>query len=314
MEKTLLIGNGLNLAAGGRSWDALLQEICPDDLRIQTNDKNDAIPQPIQFEMIGARENERSSRRGKDSYLKLKNKIKGLFDETPYDFGPLHHAVYKTKTDNIITTNYDFVLEEASGRWDPNDARRWNSQQKYLFESTGVVGGRNFFHCHGVCNLASSICIGYEHYMGYVQHMRSLLVKGSKDECELDSPRIARILNGTVAVSEMQWPILFFNSDIAILGLGLSFSELDLWWLLTFRAAFFSNVDITARPNKVTYFDVAEISKDEDCEEKKHEMREGAKAIALSGLNVQYVPIVTHSYKRGYGIVLESLQEEDGWD
>lgn len=314
MEKTLLIGNGLNLAMGGITWSDLLSSICPPDLRIQTADERDQVPQPIQFEMIGVKENSCPYRRGIDSYSSLKKKIRERLEEQPYRFGWLHESVYRTNADNIITTNYDYALEEASKEWNPSDARQWSSNQKYLFTATGRTADIDFFHCHGVSNIASSICVGYEHYMGYVHHMRSLLVNHGNDNIDSDKPRIAYILDGKVEEPKKKWPLLFFESDVAIIGLGLTFSEIDLWWLLTLRAAFFTgNPESKIRMNNIVYYDVAELVNPGDRNLQEKEMMGSSKALALSGLEVQYRPVIESSYTAGYAKVLQSLQTGEGW-
>ena len=263
--------------------------------------------------MIGSFEGTRSSWRLGDSYSDLKKKISSKLENATIRAGVLHKMVFDIGATNIITTNYDYCLEEASGDWDSSKGTKWNSQQKYLLASTGTAKGVRFFHAHGIQNLSSSICIGYEHYMGYVQHMRDILVKSQVDESGVEVPRISRILRGKEDGNGEQWPVLLFSTDVAIIGLGLSFSEVDLWWLLTFRAAIFSGPDSRDElRNNITYYDVAQSNGDkkDDCEKK---MANSAKAIALDGLQVNYRPIVRRSYYEGYVDVLRQLRDESSW-
>lgn len=53
------------------------------------------------------------------------------------------------------------------------------------------------------------------------------------------------------------WPELFFTSDIAIVGLGLDYSEIDLWWLLSMRAALFSpNKGLIENENRIIFYQI----------------------------------------------------------
>lgn len=313
MDKTLLIGNGINRAEEcGPSWDSLIEEIRPPSLRLATDEGEEQIPQPIQFEMIGSYEGLRLGRRRGDSYSGLKKKIASKLEDATFRPGELHRMVFDTDAANIITTNYDYCLEKASGDWDGSKATKWNSQQKYLLGSTGTAKGVRFFHAHGIQNVPSSICIGYEHYMGYIQHIRDALVKSKAGESGVEEPLVFRILRGEGVFDGAQWPLLLFSTDVAIVGLGLSFSEVDLWWLLTLRSALFSGSGQRGEiRNNITYYDITQIDEDERDREKR--MANSAKAIALDGLHVNYRPIARRSYREGYAEVLRGLRDESSW-
>ncbi|MBE5024841.1 hypothetical protein INF26_08300 [Olsenella sp. DSM 107455] len=316
MDKTLLIGNGLNLTAGAISWNEMLDDLCPASLRITSDDENEEqVPLPIQFEIMGAKEGVRTPERRRDPYLVLKEKVKERLLENLPEPSSLHKQVYRTGINNIITTNYDYALESCSPRWDRLKARKWNPQQKYMLESTGSVEGIDFYHAHGTYDVVTSICIGYEHYMGYVQHMRSLLIGAKPKDETADGPLgVARLLAGEETSLIGTWPALFFSSDVAIVGLGLSFSEIDLWWLLAFRAAFFSgNHERVTKRNRIVYFDVKEAKDDEDRNAMEKRLKKCAKAIALDGLDVTYVPVVREGYQRGYSEVFDLLKSKDDW-
>lgn len=313
MDKTLLIGNGLNRAEECcPSWDSLIEEICPPSLRLATGDGEEQIPQPIQFEMIGSHKGLRSLQRRRDPFSELKKEISSRLESATFKPGMLHEMVFDTGVRNIITTNYDYCLERASGDWDSSKATKWNSQQKYLLASTGAAKGVRFFHAHGIQNLSSSICIGYEHYMGYIQHIRDALVKSKAGESGVEEPLVFRILRGEGVFDGVQWPLLLFSTDVAIVGLGLSFSEVDLWWLLTLRSALFSGSGQRGEiRNNITYYDITQIDEDERDREKR--MANSAKAIALDGLHVNYRPIARRSYREGYAEVLRGLRDESSW-
>lgn len=58
------------------------------------------------------------------------------------------------------------------------------------------------------------------------------------------------------------WAELFFNSDVYIVGLGLSSDELDIWWLLMRRAQLLADREMNGKiTNRIIYFPL--ISEDE---------------------------------------------------
>lgn len=317
MKKTLLVGNGLNLAEGAFSWNDLLDDLRPASLCVAVGDRDgEEVPQPLQFEIIGANEGFRTFKRGRDPYLALKGKIQEKFRDNPPKPGSLHKQVYQLGIDHVITTNYDYTLEAASPQWSGAEKRKWNSQQKYMLESTGTVDGISFFHAHGIYDVAPSICIGYEHYMGYVQHMRTLLSKGDSEGRASEEPLyITQLLKGEKKSSSELWPLLFFTSDIAVVGLGLSFSEIDLWWLLSYRASLFSvDPSYRAKSNSIIYFDVCQVERGEDRCSAVSRLKKSAKAIALAGLDVVYYPIACKEYPEGYFEALDLLERTEDWE
>lgn len=49
----------------------------------------------------------------------------------------------------------------------------------------------------------------------------------------------------------LSWVELFFNTNVYIAGFGMSFSEIDIWWLLNKRARFM--LKIPQITNEITY-------------------------------------------------------------
>ena len=124
-----------------------------------------------------------------------------------------------------------------------------------------ACAGALVFHPHGIAadTHHQTICIGYEHYMGYVQHLRERLIRGNVDREFAD--KVVYLLLG-LSPSRNTWEELFFTTDLAICGLGLDYEEADLWELLALRAAVL-NTSGTLRglaaagfvPNQVVFYD-----------------------------------------------------------
>ena len=71
--------------------------------------------------------------------------------------------------------------------------------------------------------------IGYEHYISSIHNIQINQKENKK----------------------ISWIDIFLNDNIYILGLGLDFGEIDLWWLLSYRNRLI--LDNKIQKNKVIY-------------------------------------------------------------
>lgn len=304
---TLLVGNGLNLVSSDVSWTELIRSLCPPSLELESRG-NDSVPLPIQFEVIAARGGYESWASGKDQYLELKKKVRDYLARYEQAPNSLHERVGKLPIDCLVTTNYDYAIESSLPAASESYKRELKAGTKYLFESTSCRNGVDFYHAHGVQDVPSTICIGYEHYLGYVQKMRSHFLNKADEDHPSSTEVIDNLVKGKASDS-ITWPDLFFCSDVYIVGLGLGFSEIDLWWLLTLRAAYFSEAEdiVKASANRIVYYDVFKCDAGDELA-REREAKHSAKAIALDGLHVEYAPIAVRSYSDGYHKVLNEVE------
>ena len=253
MPRTLLIGNGLNRTLDGSvSWAHLMEDLAGS----RWTKEFGSMPAPIQYEIIAAERNRGIGRRGDDTYLKTKRAIANQVSKIQIGPDCIHNHLRQLNVENIITTNYDTCLEQA---FSPDTfVQRRVIQTKYLLESTDEVDGVRFFHAHGLASKPQSICIGYEHYCGYIQHMRAKLLDSANTE-EDSTSKLERLACGHIGAGST-WPELFFTTDVDIIGFGLDFSEIDIWWLLSLRAAFFSGSDVVSarEGNRIRFFELVE--------------------------------------------------------
>jgi hypothetical protein len=218
--------------------------------------------------------------------------------------------------DYLLTTNYDRSLELCYG------GRMHDlpfTATKYLLGPTAcsIDGAPSVFHMHGIAKKPSTICIGYEHYMGYVQHIRSRLVESSGG---MESAwRMAYMLLGAWPASGT-WEELFFTSDMAIVGLGMGYEESDLWELLTIRAAVlrtsdtlrYSGIPSSVYTNTISYYDVEQRAHpgptvvDDHYWNSTNERAE--KAQIMQGLLVNVRVVHANSYALGYNEIAQELR------
>ncbi|MBX7167324.1 MAG: SIR2 family protein [Pirellulales bacterium] len=141
-----------------------------------------------------------------------------------------HRRLLDLDVRHILTTNYDYALEQASDDR-PRDIS--HHAKKYSLFRRRVVAKMSIWHIHGEINTPRSLVLGYDQYMGQVQRMR-LFLKGFYHGKK--SPFTSGIREFESGKSLYSWCDVFLRDDVHILGLGLSYSELDLWWMLYYKA------------------------------------------------------------------------------
>lgn len=249
-ETVLLIGNGLNRIGNqpGPSWGSLLNDL-QNEIGCVIDLSNDFKPFPMAFEEMLMTNCTNYGKR-----LKMfKEKISKTFlESTPNAFHK--QIVLNNEVKNIITTNYDYAFEKVlindySNREVDKQTEFSTKEIKYSLRRRNSIREpqsnvtKNIWHIHGELydpkNYAldkkhykeESILIGYEHYSESLKVMQDY--KNGKNKWA-ETPLKIKLLQGSTLGSS--WVDYFFTSKLIIIGLDLSFSEIDLWWLLNFRA------------------------------------------------------------------------------
>ncbi len=243
IDTTLFIGNDINNLVPGNSWSNLLEELkafcCVDGKVIDNGNK----PFPLLYEEIFLR----SLRTRHQPEINVKEFISRKFLELKS--GAIHERIMQMKVANIITTNYDFLLE---GRI-PKANKGVITERLYSVFRHSIVKGKKVWHVHGDCRSPASINLGFEHYGGQLQQIRNYVATGTNYETQkLDQlPFITRWAKGEIYGHS--WTELFFTDNIYIFGFSMDFVETDIWWLLTFRARQLLALKKPIR-NKIYYF------------------------------------------------------------
>ncbi|EGR1393753.1 SIR2 family protein [Vibrio parahaemolyticus] len=224
----VLVGNDINNIKSGNSWSDLLEELTK-YLSISVDFEQDK-PFPLAYEEIYFKAVKNGTYSDGDIKRFVANHINQIGNSS------IHEAIVNLNTDHILTTNYDLCLESTiTNNVGKLRNKGFITESKYSIFRNHIIGNKVFWHIHGSANAHLSITLGYEHYSGYLQHMRSYVVSGTKDTYKKKSflPLTKRFKTGEV--ENHSWIDLFFIKDIHIIGLSLDFNETDLWWLLTFR-------------------------------------------------------------------------------
>lgn len=254
-KKALLIGNGINLLDVDQSvsWRELLARLKQEGGVGNIDLDNDFKPFPLAFEeMLHLKSGDESLA---IKARELKQMISGMLKDQLKNrtgFNQYHLKIAQSKVDEILTTNYDYGIENSViADFDKDKSKlagykreiRHSLRRFYKLEKEN----KRVWHIHGEledCRNINpeskyyheeSIMIGYEHYTQYLAKIQENFTGKRGARKEEDQSLITRIKNGNAG---LYWFDFFFTHDVYILGLGFDFSENHLWWLINQRANF----------------------------------------------------------------------------
>ena len=299
MNNVIFIGNGLNRTIKDEySWETLMNEISKEYNVLF--DKNNSFP--LEFEkMINV-----ILKKDPDKRINIYNSVKKFISDKilkmTLEKDSIHYRLLEIKCNNIITTNYDFLLEKAyiGETIDLKNIKPY--EDKYLMRKLPIKTDINFYHIHGVATKVSSICLGYEHYAGLLENLRSNI---NKKEQNIKSKMIIKQKLFNEIKWDNHWYEFFYNSNIYILGFNMDLSEIDIWWLLTHRAyLYYNNYEGLKEKinNEIVFFD---IYKDTDLQKIRiHNL--------LEGLHVKvkaYKIGKNETYLSKYNLIIDEIKQ-----
>lgn len=255
-EIAVFFGNGINAdkqndkKKNRNSWEALVKGLHQKygDKSLDFSEiKNE--PFPLVYEAISNYAYQRV-----DEY-KIRQDVAINIIELPEN--NLHKLLLKIPCTHYITTNYELILENIGGTaiYSPLiEETRYSVFRKH--ESKGKF----FWHVHGDVAHPNSINLGFEHYSGQLQQIRNYTVSGTSYKSfddETKKPFITRykesLKNNGKPPETLSWIDLYFTHDIHIMGSRFDYSEIDLWWLLTYRAKQFHQKKLNKR-NEIYFY------------------------------------------------------------
>ena len=236
--KVLLLGNGINRAFDGDSWDKMLDKL-KDRERFPMESKKYLMPMPLKAAML--------------TQNSLATKMRGIISKNSSDDSSYSWANFATANkdlrdflsslfslgfDYILTTNYSYENEAAllgKESVTENEIRKLQNhtinpkaQTKFLLNTfnTCISGGKEFqiWHIHGEARKPDSIIIGHYYYDRLLSRCIQYLDTTNREFKTSLSEHKPHQVNS--------WVEAFDWGDVYIIGLGLGFSETDLWWLL----------------------------------------------------------------------------------
>jgi hypothetical protein len=164
----------------------------------------------------------------------------------------VHRQLVRLPVTNILTTNYDFCLETALQPGVEPKLADWGTQEKrYCLMFRRRAGPNKYvFHIHGEVARPESIMLGHEAYVESCSNIRrfsNMHSRGEKGDWEAGKgnyyPAIgwlrAKFREGRGTLNPQKphsWVDLFMLRDVHIVGFGLEFTEVDIWYLISYKA------------------------------------------------------------------------------
>lgn len=228
MANTVFFGNGINLMAGGASWDDILkrmsyQDSLPD---IKSNTlKYEYIILPRQEKIkVPWLLNGRPLMAGGKMFachVNMENHIlkRGLCMELKKQpISPYYAELAKLNAKYYVTTNYETLLNEEIERLGYTRTIPANDKVRLYARDILTMGTQSvsLWNIHGNWNAPETIMLGIKDYCDYITEINKQI---SEEGTE----------------TNQSWINLFLKTDVHIVGFGLAYEETDLWYVLTHR-------------------------------------------------------------------------------
>lgn len=226
--KVLLIGNGLTYGTSV-SWPELIRKVSRQDVDVSkyqsiTPDGNVRFLIPNTVLTMAT-----SVTKDKDRHKKYVDTL----EKERYPDNDNIRQLLDLPFDAVLTTNYTYELEAALNPRYPGlkTASKRNyaattgkeADAKYLLHTFNRIkeGHPDIWHIHGELRCPSSMILSHDEYARYIHRIlmhnekRGNAYQKHRQELRFES-----------------WVDYFLLGDVYMLGLGMDFSEFDLWWLL----------------------------------------------------------------------------------
>lgn len=186
---------------------------------------------------------------------------------------------------NILTTNYDNGLDvllcDICGYKElpktQTDEKVYSIRTYKEYENKTLGHRVKLWKIHGEFNRIASIMYGYDQYCGALSKL-SQYIKGTYKSSSKSGPVCKTKIEEKCKYNifdGISWAELFFNSNIYIVGLGMQFAEIDLWWILNKRARIRANLSTVN--NRICYL----YSKNHDILDDKKDIIKALKAFGV---------------------------------
>jgi hypothetical protein len=223
--------------------------------------------------------------------------------------GTLHRRLARLQVDNILTTHYDDGLERALASSAAVDDFGTRELRHSLFRRSRI-GGVHVWHLHGDIFRPTSVLLGHDRYvessarirrycdptlgLPFKAHSLPLQAVFRRDDARIQSRR------------PHSWVDLFMLRDVHIVGFGLDYTEVDLWYLLSLRQRLRHSPAPRYRGLRRTRIVFHHFASDDDSSAQKSEL--------LQSFDVECVahPLRNNDYTAAWNRLLLKLESQLG--
>ncbi|MFD2640803.1 SIR2 family protein [Pseudomonas japonica] len=283
---SLLLGNGVNRAALQKDWTQILRELATQFGADELIDHLGNKPLSMFVEELCAR--------SPGPFQKTETAVKVAFAKLLEQINPTEaHRRVCAPFKVILTTNYDFTIEEAfTGPLHTPDFL--SPESRYSLFRRYRAGEREVWHIHGDSARPNSMVLGYDQYAGSLQKIRNYVTEGveiKKLGYRVSSPVRNGNLEFTSNRTVYSWVDHFLRDHLHIVGLGMDFTEIDLWWLLLHKRRRLSQT------GRVFYYQAGLTPSSET-----------AVTSLMRSLNVEVVHVVADSWNACYLQIADEIE------
>ncbi|MXS21492.1 SIR2 family protein [Pseudomonas oryzihabitans] len=283
---SLLLGNGVNRAALQKDWTQLLRELAVQFDAEELIHHLGSKPLSMFIEELCARST--------GVFRHTEHAVKVAFAKLLEQITPIEaHRRVCDPFKVILTTNYDFTIEEAFVGPLYNPSFLYPESRYSLFRRY-QAGAKDIWHIHGDSARPSSMVLGYDQYAGSLQKIRNYVTEGVQIKTlnhRISSP----VKNGMIEFETNRrfysWVDHFLRDHLHIVGLGMDFTEIDIWWLLLHKRR------RTNQTGKVFYYQ-AGLTPSEDT----------AVTSLMRSLNVEVIHVIADSYTECYLRIADEIE------
>lgn len=251
MQTTIFFGNGINLLGKGNSWDSILMQLSEGNILppigsntlkyeyiVLNKEKYETRPfgtdSGVTFTLDGVLELESVN----VEYDIIKKKLADRLLSYKYNDFPFYEKLAALQADNYITTNYESYIKDYLVESDYEVKEPINPCIRERAHYTLTNGNHKIrlWNIHGCIEFHESIMLGLHEYCDYVRAFNKLLKE------------------------DYSWLNTMINSNVFILGFGLGYEEIDLWYLLVSRKRLFH--DRKESINRIVFYAIEDKSYD----------------------------------------------------
>lgn len=291
MQTTVFYGNGVNLLSkNGKSWDSILMQLSEGKMMppigsntlkyeyvVLNKEKYETRPFGsdigVTFTVDGVLELESVN----VEYDIIKKRLAEKLSWSKYSDFPYYKKLADLQADNYITTNYESYIKDYFVDKGYTVKEPINPCIRERAHYNVVKGNRTIrlWNIHGSIEYHESIMLGLFEYCDYVRGFKKLLKE------------------------DYSWLNVMINSDVFILGFGLGYEEIDLWYFLVSRKRLFHDRKESA--NRIVYYAI---------EDKSYDI---GKIKMLEALDVEVVSIPFDwsetAYQKAYDMIYDNIKK-----
>ena len=243
--QVLLTGNGLT--RNNKPWAELIRSLARDGAPVaEFAAKTGEVSLPYTIMTLATADTEDAVR---------KQKYQNEFTNKEYPDNPMLKRLVSLPFDAILTTNYTYEIECAqisqyAALSDRAKQTKYTCStlpqrdNRYLLHTFNRLtkDARDIWHIHGELRNKSSLILSHDEYARLIHEIMTYNQKRGKDYQDYGTD-----------LKFKSWVDYFLMGDVYILGLGMDYSEFDLWWLLGRR------LREKAKVGKICYYSIKSV-------------------------------------------------------